>query len=76
MFPIDIFIVTTYFAIYTRQKRSSINMLDRDVSASTSKSTIDAQDNIVTPDKVGVTVESVNNSIRNDIGRSYSFDDF
>ena len=46
------------------------------MSASTSKSIIDAQDNIVTPDKVGVTVESVNNSIRNTIGRSYSFGDF
>ena len=45
------------------------------MSASTSKSIIDAQDNIVTPDKVCVTVKSVNNSLRNAIGRSYSLDD-
>ena len=38
------------------------------MSASTSKPIDDAQDNSVTPDNVGVTVESVE--------RSYSFDDF
>ena len=45
------------------------------MSASTSKPVIDAQGNVVTPDKVGITVESVNNSIRNAIQSFYSFDD-